>query len=516
MPARPSTRIASSRRRRAHASPPAAGPPVLAVIDMGSNSFRLEIARVEDGHIFRLDTIRETLRMGASMDVDGNMRAPYVRAALACLARFGERVRGLHASAVRAVATNTFRVARNAPAFLARAEKLLGFPIEVVSGHEEARLIYLGVAHVLPRSHAPRLVVDIGGGSTEVIIGRDYDALALESLDMGCVSWSQRHFGDGRLTAQAFAAAITQASAEVEAIARDFDRHRWREAYASSGTALALADILEQNGLSAGGITPDGLAALRARLVRARSIDRVQLAGLKPARAPVLAGGLAIMEATLAGLRVPRINPVGGALRLGVMVDMLGRRASRDAREATVAQLAERYRVDMTHGRRVAATARALLACADAAPSPDSLRRIGWGGLLHEIGYGVSHQGFHKHGAYILQHADMPGFDAREQRLLALLVLGCRGNLAKVAPLLADPERRAEIFALRLAVLLHHARRAVVLPPLAMRADAAVGWRLPARWLAGHPLTSHLLDEERARWIGEGYRVVAPRARRAR
>ena len=488
----------------------------LAVIDMGSNSFRLEVARVEDGHIHRLDTWRETLRMGASMDARGRIRAPYVHAALACLARFSERLRGLHPSGVRAVATNTFRIASNAQAVLARAEKVLGFRIDVISGHEEARLIYLGAAHVLPHSEEARLVIDIGGGSTEIIVGRGYEPLALESLDMGCVSYSQRFFGGGRLAAQAFAAARTHASAQIEAIARDLERHRWRDVFASSGTALALADILEQNGLSAGGITPEGLAALRARMVRAGTIHRLRLPGLKPERAPVLAGGLAIMEAALAELHVARANPVGGALRLGVMVDMLGRHEARDARAATVTRFAERYHVDVDHASRVAATARALYAQAVPQPAAESLQRLGWAAMLHEIGYSVSHQGFHKHAAYILQHADMPGFDAREQRLLATLVLACRGALAKVAPLLGDAERRAQILALRLAVRFHHARRPIELPPIALRAGASVGWRVPARWLASHPLTSHLLGEEREQWTSQGFRWRAPPpARRA-
>ena len=481
---------------------------------MGSNSFRLELGRVEGGQIFRLDTWRETLRMGASLDSHGRIRPAFERAALACLARFSERLGGLHPSAVRAVATNTFRVATNAADFLANAEKTLGFPIDVISGHEEARLIYLGIAHVLPPSDAPRLAVDIGGGSTELIIGRGFEPVQLESLAIGCVTFSQRYFADGRLSAAAFAAAGTDASAEVEAIARDFSRERWRDAYASSGTALALADILEQNGLSAAGITPDGLRALRTRMIRARHIDRLRLIGLKPDRAPVLAGGLAIMLAVTAELRVERINPVGGALRLGVMFDMLGRRAARDVRVATIHQFAQRYRVDVEHARRVAQTARMLYAKAVAQPLADSLQRIEWAGLLHEIGYSVSHAGFHKHGAYILNNADMPGFSAQEQRLLAMLVLTCRGGLSKAAPLLQDADMRAQILALRLAVLLNHARRPVELPPVELRSRASIGWRIAASWLARHPLTLHLIERERAQWrsLGFPWRAIATRA----
>ena len=289
-------------------------PETLAVVDLGSNSFRLEVGRVEGDQIFRLDTWRENLRIGAGIDERGRIAPEARRAALACLARFGERIKGLHPSAVRAVATNTFRVATNATTFLPRAERSLGFPIDIITGHEEARLIYNGVAHVLPASTEPRLVIDIGGGSTEFIIGRGLDPERLESLQVGCVGMTQRFFPDGRLTAQAFAAADTVARTEIETIAAAFHREHWKTAFASSGTALALAEILEQNGLSAAGITPDGLARLKKRMVGSGHIERLRLAALKPERVPVLAGGLAIMAAALAELDVRRINPVGGAL----------------------------------------------------------------------------------------------------------------------------------------------------------------------------------------------------------
>ena len=377
---------------------------------MGSNSFRLEVGRVEGDQIYRLDTWRETLRLGAGIDDRGNLTPDARRAALACLARFAERLRGLSPAAVRAVATNTLRIARNAATFVPQAERALGFPIDIITGHEEARLIYIGVAHVLPASPEPRLVIDIGGGSTEFIIGRGLEPERLDSLKVGCVGMTRRFFADGALTATAFAAAETHARAEVEAIAREFHREHWREAYASSGTALALAEILEQNGMSAGGITPGGLARLRKRMIGAGHVHRLRLAALKPERAPVLAGGLAVMSAALAELDVPRINPVGGALRLGVLYDLLGRRVDRDARVATVEQFQSRYRVDRDHAQRIAAMAVALYRRAHDAPDADAAQRLEWAALLHETGFSVSHTGFHKHGAYIVQNADMPGF----------------------------------------------------------------------------------------------------------
>lgn len=483
---------------------PRSAPQTLAVVDLGSNSFRLEIGRVEGDQIFRLDTWRETIRFGAGLDEKGNLTLAARKAALACLARFRERLSGLHPWAVRAVATNTFRVAKNAATFVPQAEAALGFPIDIIGGHEEARLIYIGVSHVLPASRDARLVIDIGGGSTEFIIGREMTPLRLESLKLGCVSLSKRFFGKGELTAEAFRAAETHARAEIEAIAGEFGPEHWHEAFASSGTALALAAILEENGLSAGGITADGLARLRKRMIGAGRVQRLLLAGVKPERAPVLAGGFAIMAAALAELRVDRINPVGGALRLGVLYDLLGRSVRKDSRVATVESLSERWHIDRAHARRVAAMAKALYLAAAPNPDDDAAQRVEWAGLLHEIGYTVSHIGFHKHGAYILENADMPGFSATEQRKLALLVMGCRGGLSKMTELLHDPDLAAQVLALRLAVLFHHARRAIDSPRLVAKVGRNIRFAISKRWLKAHPLTTHLLGVERTEWEATG------------
>jgi len=474
----------------------------LAVVDLGSNSFRLEIGRVEGDQVYRQDTWRETLRFGAGIDRHGRFSAAAMKLALACLARFRERLSGVHPSAVRAVATNAFRVAANAREFLPRAERALGARIDVISGHEEARLIYLGVAHELPPSDAPRLVVDIGGGSTEFIIGRGLEPDRLESLTLGCVSTTQKFFPDGMVTATAFDAAETASRVDIEAIAGDFGAGHWKNAYASSGTAAALAEILEQNGFSAGGITPAGLVRLKKRLVRAGDPARLKLHALKPERVPVLAGGLAIMSAAVKELDIERIDPVGGALRLGVLYDLLGRTVDRDARQLTVERFLDRYQVDRRHATRVAALASGLLRRAAPKADAEQAQMLYWAALLHEIGMSVSHIGFHKHGAYILQHADMPGFSAGEQARLALLVYACRGGLTKVCAELGDPVVRAQIAALRLAVLFCHARTDVALPHMALKTGGRVSVRVSQRWLEAHPLTAYLLDRERAQWQG--------------
>ena len=483
-------------------------PETLAVVDLGSNSFRLEVGRVEGDQIFRLDTWRETIRFGAGIDAKGNLTLAARKAALACLARFRERLSGLHPSAVRAVATNTFRVARNASTFLPQAQAALGFPIDIIGGHEEARLIYLGVAHVLPASNEPRLVIDIGGGSTEFIIGRGMTPERLESLKLGCVSISQRFFANGELRAEAFRAAETDARAHIDAIAREFGPEHWREAFASSGTALALAAILEGNGLSSGGITQDGLARLRKRMIGAGRISRLTLEGVKPERAPVLAGGFAIMAAAMSELDVERISPVGGALRLGVLYDLLGRTVKRDSRAVTVESLSERYHVDKPHAQRVAALAKALYLAASPSPDADNAQRVEWAALLHEIGFSVSHIGFHKHSAYILENADMPGFSAQDQRHLAMLVMGCRGGLSKMEPVLADNDFAAQVLALRLAVLFHHARREIDTPRIKLAVRRQIQFGIAKRWLKAHPLSARLLEVERAEWksIGRGWK----------
>ncbi|HVR94856.1 MAG TPA: Ppx/GppA phosphatase family protein [Casimicrobiaceae bacterium] len=477
----------------------------LAVVDLGSNSFRLEIGRVEGGQIYRQDTWRETLRFGAGLDRHGRIKPAAMKAAIECLQRFHERLSGVHPSAVRAVATNTFRVAKNAREFLPQAERALGFPIDVIGGHEEARLIYLGVAHVLPPSAAPRLVIDIGGGSTELIIGRGLEPERLESLRIGCVGMTQRFFPNGKVTAGAFDAAETAARVEIEAIASEFGPSHWRDAFASSGTAAALAEILEQNAFSPRGITPVGLARLKKRLIQAGNVHRLHVSALKPERAPVLAGGLAIMSAAVAELRISRIDPVGGALRLGVLYDLLGRTIDEDVRKLTVERFVDRYRIERAHAARVAALAAALCRRVTPVRDPAQTQLLTWASLLHEIGMSVAHLSFHKHGAYILQHADMPGFSAGEQSRLAILVYGCRGGLAKVSAALSDPDLRAQLFSLRLAVLFHHARTIIALPRIELAAGGRIGLGVSERWLAKHPLTAHLLAKERRQWKELGH-----------
>ena len=367
---------------------------------------------------------------------------PPNNAHFSCLQKFGERLRGLPREAVRAVGTNSLRVAKNAPEFLKQAEAALGFPIEVIAGREEARLIYLGVAQGLPQSDERRMVMDIGGGSTEFIIGQGLQPTHLESLYMGCVSYSTRYFPDGKITKSNLKQAEFAARNELQTIVAEYTRDHWDLALGSSGSARVLCDILEQNGYSDGGITREGLEKLRAQLLKAGDVNKLELQGLKPDRIPVLPGGFAIMYAAFCELGIESMQPALGALREGVLYDLLGRFTHNDMREATVQQFMRRYHVDARQAKRVAALA-GLLAQQffDGDGTDDEMRQLQWAAHLHEIGISVAHSGYHKHTAYILANADMPGFSKKEQNRLSLLALAHRGGLEKLRAQLHDTQR---------------------------------------------------------------------------
>jgi len=405
--------------------------PILAAVDLGSNSFRLQIARVEGDQFYTLDNLREPVRLAAGLSGNRYLDEAAQQRALAALSRFGERLRGLPAQAVRAVGTNSLRVAKNAPEFIPLAEKTLGFPIEVIAGREEARLIYIGVARGLPQTAGNRLVIDIGGGSTEFIIGSGLMPLKLESLYMGCVSFSQRFFPDQKVTKHNLKQAELAARTEIQTIVADY-KDQWKLAYGSSGSAKALCEILELNGFSESGITRDGLDQLRTYLLKIGDVQKLNLQGLRPDRMPSLAGGLAIMYAAFSELNIDKMQLATTALREGVLYDLWGRFHDDDIREITVQQFMQRYRVDVRQAQRVT-----QLACNLAQQfmgeeiDEVALQKLEWTGKLHEIGISVAHSGYHKHTAYILANADMPGFSKKDQQRLSQLAIAQRGNLEK-------------------------------------------------------------------------------------
>lgn len=484
---------------------------LVAAVDLGSNSFRLQVGRVVDDQIYPLDSLKEPVRLAAGLTAQKILDGASQLRALEALARFGERLRGFDPGAVRAVATNALRVAKNAPQFLAQAEAALGFPIEIIAGREEARLIYLGVAHTLPNPRTQQLVVDIGGGSTEFIIGRNIEPIELESLYMGCVGFSLKHFPRGRIEKSGMKAAELAARKELEAIVRQYRKTGWEEAVGSSGTAKALADILEMNGLSDGGITRDGLERLRGILLHAGDVGRLTLQGLRPDRIPVLPGGLAIMLAVFKEFGLERMTFSEGALRLGVLYDLLGRYHHQDLRNATVQQFMRRYQVDANQAARVAATARGfllqMLPGAVAAEQPDA-QVLDWAALMHEIGISVAHSSYHKHSAYILANADMPGFSKMDQVRLSRVVLAHRGKLERVQEIMPDSADWLLIFSLRLAALLHRSRDDAPLPAITVRRNErgfSIG--VDPAWLAASPLSAAALEEEGRQWAGLGMEI---------
>lgn len=485
----------------------------LAAVDLGSNSFHLAIGRVVDDQIYPLDSLKETVRLATGLTSDKQLDERAQERALGALKRFGERLAGMPRESVRVVGTNALRVAKNSRAFLRRAEQAIGFPIEVIPGREEARLIYLGVAHSLPMVEHNRLVVDIGGGSTEFIIGRKLKTREMESLYMGCVSYTARYFGDGRIEKKALKQAELAAREQVQAIAERFHREGWQEAVGSSGTARSIADVLQKNELAGGTISAGGLQWLREQLLQAGELKRLSLAGLREDRVPVVAGGVAIMSGVFAELGIEEMTVAGGALRDGVLWDLLGRVHHRDIREVTVEQFARRYHVDAAQSERVAGLARQLLAGLDMGGDGAILADfLEWAARLHEIGISIAQGAYHKHSAYILANADMPGFSRQEQGWLSNLVLAQRGKLAKMRAAFEDDPRLAALaLCLRIAVIFHRSRRPLKLPRMALRRRAE-GFRLAidARWLDDHTLVALALGEEREQWasVGTGFELA--------
>lgn len=476
---------------------------LLAAVDLGSNSFRLEIGRHEHGQVRRVEYLKETVRQGGGLDEARNLTAEAMDRGYACLARFAERLAGFGDGQVRAVATQTLREARNREVFLARARQVLGFPIEVISGREEARLIYQGVARLLPQSDENRLVVDVGGRSTELILGRQFDARLMESYRVGSVTWSNHYFPDGQFTPSAFEHAEIAAQAILEEAAALTAPVGWDMAYGSSGTIGAVADILAAAGRPPGLITPDGLDWLVDRLLAARSADRVRLDGLRDDRRPVIGGGVSVLRALFRLLDIEEMRPAAGALRHGVLYDMLDREhRATDVREATVSRLVARFEADPRQGDRVGRVACHLLRQLHAGGAAGPLETtLMWAGRLHEIGSAVSHSDSHKHGAYLLDNVDALGFTQDELHRLSLLVLGHRGKLRKLQADFEDAAFVHQLLCLRLAVILCHARRDPDVGGLLLRA-AGRELRLSMRqgWAAAWPQSAHLLRQEGIAW----------------
>jgi exopolyphosphatase/guanosine-5'-triphosphate,3'-diphosphate pyrophosphatase len=487
----------------------------VAAVDLGSNSFHLVVAKEEDGHLLIVDRLRTRVALASGIGPRGALSPEARERALACLDQFGQRLRRFARGRVRAVGTNTFRVIERSSPFLREASRRLGHPIEVISGAEEARLIYRGVRFCTSLPGQRILVVDIGGGSTEVVVGRGPRPELASSHRVGCVRFRERFFSDGMVDRDRFEAAVTAARLEFAPSKRAVREAGWEVALGSSGTAQAVAGILRENGIGDGSITREGLEWLRDELVDLGHEAEFDLAGMSDSRKPTLAPGLAILLAAFRALRVEQMVVAEGALREGVLEDLVGRLHARDSRGSAVKVFAKRHRIDTAQAQRVATTAETLRA-AVAGPwdleAPGRRETLRWAAQLHEAGLGIHHSGFHKHGAYLVQHSDLPGFSREEQEALALLVLHHRKRLRPSLFKRFGREGRALLrlsLLLRLAVRLHRDRGPLLLP--AIRAEAGkslLELAFPRAWCEDHPLTLADLEEEAAQWAEGGYRLV--------
>ena len=480
---------------------------IWAAIDIGSNSFRLELARLSGDRYQRVSYTKESVRLGAGLDGEGMLTEAAMQRGLACLKGFGAQLAGIPPERIRAVATQTLREARNRNAFLERAQAVLGHPIEVIAGREEARLIFAGVARLQP-STRPRLVIDIGGRSTEMILGTGRKPLVAESFGVGSVGLSMRFFADGRYSAESFRAAQVAAGAELEEALTLFRPELWQEALGSSGTVGAVSQILAASGQTDGRVTPAALRWCIDQCLAAGSQDKLQLPGLKEDRRPVVAGGLCILYTLLSQFGIDELLPAKGALRQGVVFDLAERlqpSAARDPRAASVAELQARFGVDLAQAERVTAQAEALYRRLCPQPTAELLRELRWAAALHETGMLVSHHDHHRHSAYVIGHADAAGFSTNQLQRLASLALGQRGGLRKLEAQLADASFVEQLLALRLAVILCHARTpAESGGPKLERQGRQITLRCPKGWSARHARTRYLLKEEAEAWARSG------------
>ena len=469
---------------------------LIAAIDLGSNSFHMVVAKTNQGEIRILERLGEKVQLAAGIDEQRQLSEESMQRGLDCLKRFAQLINGLPLGAVRIVGTNALREARNRAEFIRRAEALLGHPVEVISGREEARLIYLGVSHTLADTPGKRLVTDIGGGSTEFIIGQRFEPLIRESLQMGCVSFTQRYFRDGKITPARYAQAYTAARLEIMGIENALHRLGWDEAIGSSGTIRAIGAALKAGGQGSGEVNAEGLAWLKRKLFKLGDTDKIDFEGIKPDRRTIFPAGLAILEAIFDSLQVQRMDHCEGALREGVLYDLMGRHGHEDVRERTLRSLMDRYHVDLDQAARVEEKAlEAFDQVADGWGLEDGVWRdlLGWAAKVHEVGLDIAHYHYHKHGAYLIEHSDLAGFSREDQQMLALLVRGHRRNIPR--------ERFAEFgehgqklirlcVLLRFAILFHHIRGTQEMPQVQLHAGAdTLDVVFPDGWVENNPLT---------------------------
>ena len=472
--------------------------PYFAAVDLGSNSFHMVIARVQDERVEIIDREKEMIQLARGVNADGHLSASAQKRALACLARFAERLRDIPRDQVRAVGTKTLRSAQHIKNFLKAAEATLGVPIQIISGFEEARLVYTGLAHSVSDDHNQRLVIDIGGGSTELIIGKDYEPRCLESLSVGCVTFTEQFFGEtGRVTPARFHKAWLAACTEIETVRKLYLKTGWKIVYGTSGTVKAIADLVQARD---GGalISAEALDWLAGEVQANRSV----LQDVPELRRSVLPAGIAILKALFDQLKIDCVHVGDAALKEGLLYDSIGRLGDQDSRFGTVKNLQEQYKVDVDHAERVAQTAVALWRQIDGPQLPRVSRTkiLKWAAQLHEIGMSISHSSHHHHGYYILRNSDLAGFGRYEQYILANLVRAQRKSLYEDKFEEMDEQTMTAltplIVCLRLAILLHRRREGLDIVPGLDKQDGEYRLKFPKKWLAAHPLTLAGLEQE--------------------
>lgn len=480
---------------------------MFAAVDLGSNSFRLHIGRHEGDVIRVVKSARDPIRLAAGLDAQGNLSKAAIASAITCLARFREILNAYPIDAVRVVATNTIRIAKNAADLLPAAEAAIGYPIEVISGEEEGRLIYMGVSNSLAIPGERRLVMDIGGGSTEVILGRGHEIIKVESFGVGTVNHSNTFFPNGKITEAGFDAAILSARSLFEDSAPPYQPQHWRNAYGSSGTMRAISDAISKNGFGDGSITLKSLTTLKQYCLQVGQVSQLDLLGIKPERVAMVVGGLAIVIALMEEFAITVLQPIEAGLRMGVMWDLYLRSTKRDRREQSVHNVATMFHVDTSRANRVADMARSLYA--QLKPATDThVRHIYWSALMHEVGMVVSHTGYHKHGAYMVENADMAGFTTREQRVMSKLILSQKGNLKKISDGFADLDFAKAVLALRLSVTFMHSRVELEYADFSLKMKNKIELEIKQDWVKLHPTVAFWLQKEIEFWREVGVEFV--------
>jgi len=477
---------------------------IYAAVDLGSNSLHMIVARDTGDEIQLIDRIKDMVRLAGGLDQNNILSDDTMERALRSLERFGQRINEIPPGNVRAVGTNTLRKARNGTVFLTRARMALGHPIEIISGIEEARLIFLGVAHTVYNENDKQLVIDIGGGSTEVIIGSGFETLLAESLYMGSVSMSKRYFDNGEISKKKMRKAQLACRQELETIETIYKRKGWDAAIGSSGTLLAINDVIQEKSWSENGITRASLDKLIEAMIAAGNINKLKFGSLPDIRKPVFPGGVAVLSAAFDALDIESMIVSDGALREGLLHDLIGRVHEKDIRDKTVDSFMSRYPVDGEHTKRTENTARF---CFEQVQSDwkfnrkQDLKMIEWAIRLHGIGLTIAHSHYHKHGAYLLNHSDMPGFSRQTQAELAILVGSHRRKL-QMAEIQSLPEENVTrmlrlCIIVRLAILLHRSRSSDELPDFKLKAEETqIKLTFHENWLNDHPLTEADLETE--------------------